>query len=308
MKTNKFVIRQSFILLMAATIWGVAFVAQTVGLRYIGPFTFNAVRFFLGALVLLPVIGIQSQKKGYKKKEKADSKLLWKSGLLCGGILCVASNLQQFALQYSEVGKAGFITAMYIVIVPVLGILFGKKASVRIWIGVALSVIGLYLLCVTGEFELTRGDFLLVLCALTFSLHIIVIDSTCTRIDGVKLSCIQFGVSGFFSMIMMFGFEHPEIPLIVEAWRPLLYAGIMSCGIAYTFQIIGQRGVHPTTASLIMSLESVISALAGFLLLGQVMTIKEMLGSIFMFLAIVLVQIPESVFRFHHKKKDIKAA
>ena len=294
---NRFVLRQSLLLLLCATIWGVAFVAQSVGMDYVGPFTFNGIRSFIGVAVLLPYIKItdklHSKKALEDGKQKSDRKTLIIGGICCGIALFVASTFQQFGVKYTTVGKAGFITAMYIILVPILGIFLKKKAGIRIWISVLIAVVGLYLLCMTEGFRLEMGDALVLICALCFSIHILVIDHFSPLVDGVRLSCIQFAVAGTLGCLCMFLFENPDISLILQAWKPILYAGAMSSGVAYTLQIVGQKGMNPTVASLIMSLESVISAIAGFILLKQNMSVREVMGCVIMFVAIILAQLPE---------------
>ncbi|HCJ75567.1 MAG TPA: EamA family transporter [Roseburia sp.] len=290
-------IKSSLILLLTATIWGVAFVAQSVGMEYIGPFTFNAIRCVLGGLVLIPVILVLKKKKetetGTEGQEKEDKKTLWTGGIACGVILCIASNLQQFGIMEASVGKSGFFTALYIVMIPVIGIFIGKRPGIKLWFCVALAVVGMYLLCMKdGSFTIERADIMLLLCALAFSFHILVVDYFSPKVDGVKMSCIQFFVCGVLSAVGMLFTETPDISNIQAAWLPLLYAGLLSCGVGYTLQIVGQKGINPVIASLIMSLESVISALAGWVILGQVLSPKEILGCILMFVAIIITQIP----------------
>ncbi len=287
-------IKSSLILLLTATIWGVAFVAQSVGMEYIGPFTFNAIRCVLGGLVLIPVILVLKKKKetGAENQEKEDKKTLWAGGIACGVILCIASNLQQFGIMEASVGKSGFFTALYIVMIPVIGIFIGKRPGIKLWFCVALAVVGMYLLCMKdGSFTIERADIMLLLCALAFSFHILVVDYFSPKVDGVKMSCIQF-VCGVLSAVGMLFTETPDISNIQAAWLPLLYAGLLSCGVGYTLQIVGQKGINPVIASLIMSLESVISALAGWVILGQVLSPKEILGCVLMFVAIIITQIP----------------
>lgn len=298
---NRFVLRQSLLLFLTATIWGVAFVAQSVGMDYVEPFTFNAVRNMIGAIVLLPCIGLLNRLNGKVNDEAGEpqKKTLVIGGISCGVLLFVASNLQQFGIQYTTVGKAGFITAMYIVLVPVFGIFLHKKAGLKIWAAVALAVAGLYLLCMTdGSFSLQMGDLLVLACAVAFSFHILVIDYFSPKVDGVKLSCIQFFTCAVLSAIGMLLFEEPKLSQILAAWVPILYAGVMSCGVAYTLQIIGQKGMNPTVASLILSLESVVSLLAGWVILGQKLSKRELAGCALAFAAIILVQLPSKV----HKK------
>ena len=298
MKTGQ--MKNSLLLLLTAFIWGVAFVAQSVGGEAVGCFTFNGVRSLIGALVLIPVIFLLD---GQKKKElgeekfleqKGDKKTLVLGGICCGVMLCIASNFQQFGISFTTVGKAGFITAMYILIVPVLGLFMKKKVGGKVWLGVVLATIGLYMLCMTSEsFSLSKGDFLVLICAVFFSLHILIIDYFSPKCDGVRLSCIQFFVCGTICMVMAFVFETPGLGAILGGWLPILYAGVMSCGVAYTLQIIGQKNMDPTVASLILSLESVFSVLAGWIILNQTLSIRELLGCVLMFLAIILAQLPE---------------
>ena len=288
-------IKSSLILLLTATIWGVAFVAQSVGMEYIGPFTFNAIRCVLGGLVLIPVILVLKKKKetGAENQEKEDKKTLWAGGIACGVILCIASNLQQFGIMEASVGKSGFFTALYIVMIPVIGIFIGKRPGIKLWVCVALAVVGMYLLCMKdGSFTIERADIMLLLCALAFSFHILVVDYFSPKVDGVKMSCIQFLVCGALSAVGMIFTETPDISNIQAAWLPLLYAGLLSCGVGYTLQIVGQKGINPVIASLIMSLESVISALAGWVILEQVLSLKEIIGCVLMFVAIIITQIP----------------
>lgn len=302
---NKYTLRQSVLLLLTAAIWGVAFVAQSVGMDYVGPFTFNTVRSLIGGIVLIPCIVLlkrinagSKDTAGAAEHASGDPagqrKVLLTGGVACGVLLCIASNLQQFGIMYTSVGKSGFITAMYIVLVPVVGIFLKKKAGVKIWCSVAIAVCGLYLLCMTDNgFSIQKGDLLLLLGAVAFSFHILTIDYFSPKVDGVKMSCIQFFTCGILSMVCMFLFEQPQIGAILQAWMPIVYAGVMSCGVAYTLQIVGQKGMNPTVASLILSTESVISVIAGWLILHQKLSGRELLGCVLMFAAIILVQLPE---------------
>lgn len=298
---KKMTVKNVCMLVLTAFIWGVAFVAQSVGMNYIKPFTFSCVRSLLGGIVLIPCIwlldrlnakngGSEEKKKPMTKSEK---KLLLTGGICCGLALCVASNLQQIGIQYTTVGKAGFITALYIVLVPIFGIFLKKKVGLKIWISVAIAVAGLYLLCITEKLTIGKGDFLVLLCAVVFTIHIMVIDYFSPKVDGVRMSCIQFLVTGILSSVPMFLFEKPDISAIFAAAVPLLYAGVMSCGVAYTLQIVAQKDADPTVASLILSLESVFSVLAGWVVLKQVLSMKEIAGCILMFGAIILAQLPD---------------
>lgn len=289
-------IKNAILLLVTATIWGVAFVAQSVGMDYVGPLTFNCVRSLMGGIVLLPFIWLFDKKKAAKGVQPmipGARRTLIIGGICCGAVLCLASNFQQLGIQYTSVGKAGFITACYIIIVPILGLFFKKKCSLVIIVAILLSVAGLYLLCMSGdEMSINKGDLLILVCAFLFAVHIMVIDFFAPVVDGVKMSCIQFFISGILSGMAMFIYESPHISQILTAWAPLLYAGVMSCGVAYTLQIVGQTGINPTVASLILSLESSISVLAGWLILGQKLSAKEIFGCALMFGAIILAQIP----------------
>ena len=299
MKKETSTLKNSLLLLLTATIWGVAFVAQSVSMDYIGGFTFNAIRNIIGAITLVPVILIFSKQDPAADQNPADRqkarKTLITGGICCGILLCLASNFQQFGIKYTTVGKAGFITACYIIIVPIIGIFLKKKCSPFIWIAVLLSLGGLYLLCISpGEgFSIGKGDTLVLICAVVFSFHILTVDHFSPLVDGVKMSCIQFLVCGILSGIPALIFENPNITNILQAWMPILYAGILSCGVAYTLQIVGQKGMNPTVASLIMSLESCISVIAGWLILGQNLSSREIFGCVLMFGAIVLAQLPQ---------------
>jgi drug/metabolite transporter (DMT)-like permease len=285
-----------FLLFLAALIWGSAFVAQAVGMDHLGPFAFNASRSLVGGVALLPVIAIFDRFKSPERRqeEKANRKTLLLGGICCGVALCVASNLQQVGIQYTTVGKAGFITALYIVIVPILGLFFRRKVGAKLWVSVAIAIVGLYLLCMSGSLSLGLGDILVLLCALGFSVHIMVIDHFSPMVDGVKLSCIQFFVAGVLSLVVMLFTEGvPAGGDILLSWAPILYAGVLSSGVAYTLQIVGQKGVNPTVASLVLSLESVFSVLSGWIVLHQSMSLRESLGCVLMFAAIILAQLPE---------------
>ena len=313
MKKQQIPLKNSLILLLTAAIWGIAFVAQSEGGDAVGAFTFNATRSLIGSLVLIPVIFLlgrlnpsddtaNSQSEispvagtsaGSKGNLFTRNRTLILGGISCGICLCLASNFQQLGIMYTSVGKAGFITACYIVIVPILGLFMKKKCSPFIWAAVALALVGLYLLCITDGFSIGKGDILVLICAFLFSLHILVIDYFSPKVDGVKMSCIQFLVCGILTAIPALIFEHPQLSSFQGAWGSILYAGVMSCGVAYTLQIVGQKNMNPTVASLILSLESCISVLAGWIILGQKLSVKEIIGCVVMFCAIVLAQLPQ---------------
>ena len=242
----------SFLLLLTALIWGVAFLAQSVGMDYVGPFTFNGVRSFIGGLVLVPCIFIiNAIKKKSGEKHSSDKKTVIIGGVICGTLLFAASTLQQFGLLYTSPGKAGFITALYIILVPAAGVFLGRRPGVKLVFAALGALVGLYFLCFTGDsFTLELGDLLIFLCAIVFTAHILVIDRFSPKVDGVVMSCIQFFVCAALSFLPMIIFEEPSFSAIYAAKIPILYAGVMSCGVAYTLQIIGQKGVNPTLASL----------------------------------------------------------
>lgn len=291
---EKIKIGNPLMLLLTATIWGVAFVAQSVGMEYVGPFTFSAVRCIIGGIVLLPFIALLGRKQKVTKEEAPKNrKTLWLGGIFCGIILFLATNLQQIGIQYTSVGKAGFITACYIVIVPILSIFIKKKTGPFIWMSVLMAVFGLYLLCINGNFSIGKGDVLILICSFMYAIHILTIDYYSPKVEGIKMACIQFFVCGILSAILMFTLETPKIASILLAWSPILYAGVLSCGVAYTLQIIGQKGMNPTVASLIFSTEASISVLAGWIILGQQLTSKELIGCLIMFVAILLAQLPQ---------------
>lgn len=288
----------SAMLTLTALIWGVAFVAQSEGMNYVGGFTFNGCRFLVGGAVLIPCIYFLRKVNGAQTGQWSDEERAHRrktgiiGGLCCGVAICVASSLQQFGIAHTTVGKAGFITSLYIVIVPLFGLFLRKKVGLNIWLSVAIAAAGMYLLCVTEGFTIGYGDFLVLLCAVGFSFHILVIDYFSPKADGVLISCIQFFTAGVISCILMFVFEKPTWSAVFSAWAPILYAGVMSCGIGYTLQVVAQKNIEPTIASLIMSLESVFSVLAGWVLLGQKMSPRELMGCALVFGAILLAQIP----------------
>ena len=296
--------QSNLMLLLTAFIWGVAFVAQSVGMDYVGPFTFNSVRNFIGTFVLLLFIPLldkinrQSEVSATdiastSSSSVSDKKTLIIGGIVCGILLAIASSFQQVGIIYTTVGKAGFITAMYIVIVPILGLFVGKKVRLIAWISVGLSVIGLYLLCMTESLSLGKGDILVLICAFCFSFHIMVVDYFSPKVDGVRMSCIQFFTCGIICGIPAMLTESPNLHAILTAWQPLLYAGVLSCAVGYTLQIVAQKNTDPVIASLLMSLESAFSLLAGWIILHQYLSPKELCGCLLMFAAIMLSQIPE---------------
>lgn len=285
---KKTAVGSSLLLFMAACIWGVAFVAQSVGMDYMGAFTFNGVRFLIGGTVLLPLVFTRRE-----KIRQTPVRVTLKGGVCCGLVICAASAFQQIGIQYTSVGKAGFITTLYIILVPVFGLFLHKKAPGKVWAAAAIAAAGLYLLCVRESFSVGKGDALVFVCAVLFTVHILVIDYFSPKADGVALSCIQFFTAGIICTVIAFLTEKPAVEQLTAGAVPLLYAGVMSCGIAYTLQIIGQKALEPTVASLILSMESVISVLAGWVILGQALSRKELFGCALVFAAVILVQLPQ---------------
>lgn len=278
-------------LMVATVIWGSAFIAQSVGMDHIGPMTFQAVRCTMGAVFLVPVVFLFDRDKK-QFLAKWNNPKLWKTGIICGAALFVAAGLQQIGLVYTTAGKAGFITAMYIVLVPILGIFLGKRPSPACWVSVGLAVVGLYLLSCMGATGINIGDICLLGGALGFAVQITLIDRMAGDLDGLRLNSIQALVCGLISAVFMFATEEPDIHNILVCWLPLCYAGILSMGVAYSLQIVGQRHLEPTPASLIMSLESVYAVLFGWLLLNETMTVWETTGCVLVFAAVILSQIP----------------
>ncbi len=288
----------NLLLLLASFVWGIAFVAQTEGMEFVGPFTFQGSRFVIAVIVLIPVMlitdGIKKKQGIYVPLNKEQKIYHIKGGIICGIVLTVAANIQQIALQYTTPGKGGFITAMYILFVPLAGIFLRKKVSLKVWIGVVVAVAGLYFLCINESLTVNKGDLLLLMCAVVFSVHIIVIDKFSPNCDGIRLSIVQFVTAGIISVTIMLIVEKPQMSDLVSAWLPIAYAGALSCAGGYTLQIIGQKySTNPTVASLLMSLESVFSVLAQMVILSDIPSVREFAGCAMMFGAIVLAQLPD---------------
>lgn len=294
-------LRGSIFLILATIIWGSAFVSQSVGMEHIGPFTFQAVRCFLAVIGLMPVILIADRLNGKKQgfwKGWADGRL-WKAGLLCGIPLFLACNLQQIGLVDTDAGKSGFLTAMYIVIVPVFGIFLKKKPTIMVPISVALAVAGLYCLSCVGVTQISTGDLLTIGCAFMFAVQIIFVDMFASRVDALRLNAIQALVCAVLSGVITLFTEQITWASIVNCAFPLAHAGFLSMGAAYSLQILGQKDLDPTAASLIMSLESVFAVVFGALILKETMTGWEILGCVLVFSAVILSQIPVK----HNMKK-----
>lgn len=280
-------------LIGATVIWGSAFIAQSVGMELIGPFTFQSIRCTLAVLFLFLLTLLFDWKKGVSYSlSRWKNPALWKAGAICGGALFIAASLQQIGLVYTDAGKAGFITAMYIVLVPILGLFLHKKPGLNAVLSVALAVVGLYLLSCMGVTQINIGDIFLMGCALAFAVQILLIDSCAQDLDGLRLNCVQALIVAVLSVPCMFLTETIDMTNILACWLPLAFAGILSMGVAYTLQIVGQKALEPTTASLIMSLESVFAALGGWLILKETMTAWEFSGCALVFAGVILSQLP----------------
>ena len=299
-------LKNSLLLLLAAVIWGTAFVAQKEGMEYIEPFTFNGIRCVIGSGVLaafLPLLDKVRAKGG--SFEKGSRRNIWLGGICCGVALCIASNLQQFGIALQDpatnVGKAGFITACYCAIVPVFGLFLKKKSPLLVWLGVVVAVVGFFFLCLMDGIVAGQGiglglsDLLLLFCAICFAVHILVVDHFVSLADGVRLSCIQFLTCGVLSLLGMLLTEHPTWAAIGACWLPILYAGVLSCAVAYTLQIVGQKNMNPAVASLILSLESVFSVLAAWVLTPESgLSVWELVGCVVVFASVVMVNLAPS--------------
>ncbi len=320
---NRIRIISNLLLLLTALIWGAAFVAQSVGMKYVGPWTFVFSRFLIAGILLIPVvkfskpiyessnpsdcdvtagnltdsIGNMSRKKKLQKVREAVI-----AGISCGFFLGTASILQQIGIQYTTVGKAGFITALYVIIVPMIGLLLGKKIPGRVWAGAVLAISGFYLLCMKGSFRIEMGDALILGCAILFSFQIMCVDYFSSRCNPVMISCVQFFMASFVGLIGMLIFENINLQNILDAAAPILYAGVMSSAVGYTLQIVAQKNTDPAIASLIMSLESVFSALAGWLILHQHLSSRELYGCTLVFAAVIIAQLPLSEIFLKDKK------
>jgi len=292
-------IRSDMLLLLAAAIWGFAFVAQRVGMEYVGPFTFSAVRFSLGTLVLLPFLFFRKERAfnrllPTKRERKKIIRLQFLLGLLVfGGV-----SFQQYGLVYTTAGNAGFITGLYVVFVPVIGLFLGQRNHVTIWIGVCLAIAGLYFLSVKEGFSINFGDFLVLICAMIWSVHVLVVGFVAPKTDPIRTAIIQFSICAILSWIVALGFEEISLKPILDALWPILYGGVMSVGIGYTLQVFAQQKAHPAYASIILSLESVFAVLGGWLILNEVVTGKILLGCCLMLTGMIVVQIKG------FKKKD----
>lgn len=286
--------KSNLLLILASIIWGCAFVAQNVGMNYIGPWTFSTIRFLIAGFSLLAIIPILDKERTHviRPKTKEEKMKLLLGSLLCGLALSIGSIVQQIAMLTVPVAKAGFLTTLYVLFVPMITLLFGKKIPLKVWIGIAMALFGLYLLSMAGNLAIGIGEILLILAAFLFAIHIIIIGHFSTRVDPVRLSCGQLLIGGFATVIPMIVIEKPTMGSILAAYIPLLYTGIFSSCVAYTLQIFAQKEANPTIAGMLLSLESVFAALAGYLILHQVLNTRELIGCVVIFIAIVIAQLP----------------
>ena len=291
---RNFFSKSNLLLILASIIWGCAFVAQSVGMNYIGPWTFSTIRFLIAGFSLLAIIPILDKKRTHviRPKTKEEKMKLLLGSVLCGLALSIGSIVQQIAMLTVPVAKAGFLTTLYVLFVPMITLLFGKKIPLKVWIGIAMALFGLYLLSMAGNLAIGIGEILLILAAFLFAIHIIIIGHFSTRVDPVRLSCGQLLIGGFATVIPMIVIEKPTIGSILAAYIPLLYTGIFSSCVAYTLQIFAQKEANPTIAGMLLSLESVFAALAGYLILHQVLNTRELIGCVVIFIAIVIAQLP----------------
>lgn len=298
----------NFVLLLTAFIWGTSFVAQRVGMDYVGPLTFTAIRFFLATLLLIGIVHFTNKKNSLvnnsiyeemsEDKEclvdpESERKILFVSGFSCGVILFCGSFMEQFGLVFTTASKASFITALYILLVPLIGLFLKHKIGLKTWVGVIIGTVGLFLLCITESFTIAKGDFIVLIGAVFWACHVLVIDYFLPRIDALKLATFQFGVCALIASIGMVIFESPSLEAILACAFPIAYAGIVCGGIGFTLQIIGQKNTTPTVAALILSMEAIFGAVSGFVLLGETMTPRELTGCFLMVVAIILSQLPD---------------
>ncbi len=280
--------KSNFMLLIAAAIWGFGFVAQRLGMNFLEPFAFNSARFLLGSLSLLPLLWLLSRKPSETKDTKSS---LGKGGLICGLVLFVAATLQQYGLFYTTAAKAGFITGLYLILVPIIGILLRHTTGITTWLGAALAVVGLYLLSVNDDFTMSLGDTLIFIGALFWAFHILVIDHFSSRVDAIQLSAVQFLVCGILSLIVSLTIETPTVSAVIDCWQPILFAGVVSVGIAYTLQVVAQKNAHPSAAAIIMSLEAVFAAIGGVWLLDETLSPRAWFGCGLMLAGMLLSQV-----------------
>jgi drug/metabolite transporter (DMT)-like permease len=284
-------IKSDLILLLAAIIWGFAFVAQRVGMNYVGPFTYNGVRFSLGVLVLLPFLIFRIKGGTPLFTEGGDVRKIIAGSVFTGLLLFGGVGFQQLGLMYTTAGKAGFITGLYVVMVPLVGLFFGHKSGWPLWIGAMLAVAGLYFLTIRGEMTFNPGDQLVLACAVVFTFHVLFIGWLAPAMDSFLLAIIQFSVCAFLNLVISFLYEPVTFASVVAAWLPIAYGGILSVGVAYTLQVVAQKTAHPAYASIILSLEAVFAVLGGWMILSEELTPKMVIGCGLMLAGMIVVQV-----------------
>lgn len=286
-------IKANFLLLLTAAIWGLAFVAQRMGAEHVGAFTFNAIRFAIGSISLLPLIFFLGKRKNVQavRGENSNKEQVFKYGALAGCALFGAAALQQMGVAYTTAGKAGFITGLYMVIVPVLGMFLKQKASKNTWIGIVIAIIGLYLLSINEGFSISKGDFLVLLSSVLWAVHILMIDNFTKKVDSLKLSSVQFATCAVLSLVAAVFTETITLQGINSAIIPILYGGLLSVGVAYTLQVVAQKDAKPSHAAILLSTESVFAVIGGTIVLGEMLGGREILGCVLIFIAIIVAQL-----------------
>lgn len=291
-------LKANILLLLTAAIWGLAFVAQKVGAEHVGAFTYNGIRFALGSISLIPLILFLNKKKGENEETKNNDrdslKLTVKAGIIAGCALFIATSLQQMGVMGTTAGKAGFITGLYMVIVPILGLFLKQKVNKSTWIGIVIAIIGLYLLSINEDFSISNGDLLVLIGSVGWAIHILLIDNFTKKIDPLKLSSIQFATCSILSLVMAIIFEDINMVGISGAMVSILYGGLLSVGVAYTLQVVAQKNAKPSHAAILLSMESVFGALGGAMFLGEKIGARGLVGCILIFIAIIISQLKPS--------------
>jgi len=302
-------LKANILLLLTAAIWGLAFVAQKVGAEHVGAFTFNGIRFALGSISLIPLILLLNKKKenSNAKKEEGGSSLKHtvRAGIIVGCALFIATSLQQTGVMYTTAGKAGFITGLYMVIVPILGLFLKQKVNNTTWIGIVIAIIGLYLLSINEDFSISKGDLLVLIGSVGWAIHILLIDNFTKKIDPLKLSSIQFATCSILSLLVAVIFEDINMVGISAALVPILYGGFLSVGVAYTLQVVAQKNAKPSHAAILLSMESVFSVIGGSMFLGERIGARGLVGCVLIFIAIMVSQLKPATDNIVELSKDI---
>ncbi|GAB4364111.1 MAG: DMT family transporter [Calditrichia bacterium] len=294
-------LKSDLLLLLAALIWGFAFVAQRVGMDYVGPFLFNGVRFALGTSFLIPFYFLSNRSRRETSTREIDSRIKWLGGIYAGVIVFGGASFQQIGLVYTTAGKAGFITGLYVIIVPILGLFWKQKTLFNTWLGAVFATVGLYLLSVTQNFTVEFGDFLVLIGAFFWAAHVQIIGWLTTHIRPIRIAIIQFAVCSILSLIVALFIETIRIDRLLQALVPILYAGFLSVGIAYTLQVIAQKHAPPAHAAILLSLEAIFAVLGGWMVLGEMLTLREMVGSLLMLIGMILSQLRFGAAGVHSK-------